>query len=457
MAPNKPEESAQNVIEQPISIDYDHFINDFSKLRQPSVIRELNKLYSQKTSDMVSLAGGLPNVTTFPFKEIQITLSDDSTISLKEKSLYDALQYIPTQGYPPLLEKLRTLQLKNHRPPCWDNSEVLITPGSQDGLCKAIEMSLSPGEPFIVQHPLYTGTDSILKPYCSDLIPVEQDGNGIIPELLKEELEKRIKNSSDSFTMKKGIPKLLYVNPTGANPTGVILSTERKKEIYKLACKYNLIILEDDPYYYLHFDDTRPVSFLSLDTEGRVLRFDSFSKIMSPGIRLGFVTGPKQLISRIELHVQAGALHACSLSQVIIDSFLEKWGFDGFFEHLESVRKYYKRKKEMMIAAAEKHLTGLAEWNNPTAGMFLWIKVKGLPDTFNLVGNECIKHGVMLVMGHAYSVYKDKPSSYLRACFSLATPEQIEVGMERLAKAIRVEQERYKNSTNSNNAPSKNH
>lgn len=136
----------------------------------------------------------------------------------------------------------------------------------------------------------------------------------------------------------------------------------------------------------------------------------------------------------------------------------------------------------MMIAAAEKHLTGrysctqkmerfnrmtiylkkiyalgLAEWNNPTAGMFLWIKVKGLPDTFNLVGNECIKHGVMLVMGHAYSVYKDKPSSYLRACFSLATPEQIEVGMERLAKAIRVELERYKNSTNSNNAPSKNH
>ena len=125
MAPNKPEESAQNVIEQPISVDYDHFINDFSKLRQPSVIRELSKssliiiiiiktsikinkilnffppdkLYSQKTSDMVSLAGGLPNVTTFPFKEIQITLSDDSTISLKEKSLYDALQYIPTQGF----------------------------------------------------------------------------------------------------------------------------------------------------------------------------------------------------------------------------------------------------------------------------------------------------------------------------------------------------------------------
>ncbi|KAK6637666.1 hypothetical protein RUM44_008088 [Polyplax serrata] len=435
MSPNKPKESAEtNVEQQPI--DYDYFVNDFSKLRQPSVIRELNKLYSQKTTEMISLAGGLPNTTTFPFEEIAIRLNDGSCITLKERILHDSLQYIPTQGYPPLLEKLREIVWQHHRPPSWDLCEILVTPGAQDGICKAVEMSLREGEAVIVQNPTYSGTACLLEPFRPDLIFVDQDENGVIPEQLEDALEKRVKS-------KMKLPKMMYVNPTGANPTGVVLSTQRKREVYRLACKYNFIILEDDPYFYLYFDDKRPVSFLSIDTEGRVLRFDSFSKIMSPGFRVGFCTGPKHLIGRIELHVQAASLHAASLPQVIIDKVIDTWGYDKLFAHIDSIRNYYKSKRDLMIEASNKYLTGIAEWNTPTAGMFLWIKVKGIPDTKNLVCNECIKEGVMFVMGHAYYMEKDKACQYVRACFSLATPEQIDIGMQRLATAIRREQKRY--------------
>lgn len=113
------------------------------------------------------------------------------------------------------------------------------------------------------------------------------------------------------------MPKAIYLNPTASNPTGATMSLDRKKEVYKICCKYNLIILEDDAYYFLHFLDEQPVSFLSLDIEGRVIRFDSMSKVLSSGLRLGWLTGPKQLVHYVELHIQSSILHSSTLSQVI--------------------------------------------------------------------------------------------------------------------------------------------
>lgn len=182
-----------------------------------------------------------------------------------------------------------------------------------------------------------------------------------------------------------------------------------------------------------------------MDTQGRVIRFDSFSKIISAGLRVGFVTGPKQLMKRIELHLQTSSLHASALSQVLVDNILENWGYDGLFAHFDRIQIFYKERRDAMIAAAKKHLTGLAEWNEPTAGMFLWIKVLGVPDVYNLVTNECLKHGVMFVTGHAYTVKYGEPCPYLRACFTLPTIPQMEIGLKRLADAIVQEQKRYKN------------
>lgn len=153
-----------------------------------------------------------------------------------------------------------------------------------------------------------------MKPYRPTLLPIEQDEFGVIPDHLISTLENWRSQCGTDPTKK--MPKIFYINPTAANPTGVTIPLDRKKEIYKICCQYNILILEDDAYYFMDFQDGKPVSFLSLDVEGRVLRFDSLSKVLASGLRLGWVTGPKQLINNIELHIQSAYLHSSSLSQV---------------------------------------------------------------------------------------------------------------------------------------------
>lgn len=154
-----------------------------------------------------------------------------------------------------------------------------------------------------------------LKPFKVNLIGIEQDRYGIVPKNLVEALE-----NCKKYTEEGGgkMPKCIYLNPTASNPTGTTMSTERKMEVYKICSKYNILILEDDAYYFLHFLDKQPVSFLSLDTDGRVIRFDSMSKVLSSGLRLGWLTAPKPLVHYIELHVQSSILHSSTLSQVRI-------------------------------------------------------------------------------------------------------------------------------------------
>ena len=236
---------------------------------------------------------GFPNAHTFPFKKITIDTKDDKQFILEGSKLQSALQYLPTPGLPSLVKWLQELQEQIHGPHI--KTDLVVTSGSQDGLCKAIEMLMEPGSPVVVEEFIYAGTLTILNPYCPEYLVVKNDSEGMIPDSLRSVLAKAATK-----------PKVIYINPTGANPTGTVLTESRRKEIYAIASEYNLIILEDDPYFFLQYLPNRPSSFLSLDTEGRVLRFDSFSKVLSSGIRLGFVTGPPPLIERINLHMQVG-------------------------------------------------------------------------------------------------------------------------------------------------------
>ena len=250
----------------------------------------------------------------------------------------------------------------------------------------------------------------------------------MIPSLLK----KRLQDLSRSARK----PKVLYTIPTGSNPTGGSLSVERKREIYQLAREHDLLILEDDPYYFLQFGP-RSQSLLGMDADGRVLRFDSFSKIISSGLRLGWATGPAELIERLNLHMQATTLHPSGLSQVITLAILEEMKHEGFIKHTEYVSGFYKKRMEAFQAAAKKNLTGLAEWNTPSAGMFCWIKLLGIDDTYSLIQEKAVKEKVLLVPGNAFSAAGEK-SSYVRASFSMATPEQMDEALRRLANLIKA-------------------
>uniref|UniRef100_A0A2D4MGM3 Kynurenine/alpha-aminoadipate aminotransferase, mitochondrial n=1 Tax=Micrurus spixii TaxID=129469 RepID=A0A2D4MGM3_9SAUR len=342
---------------------------------------------------------------------------------------------------PELLSWLKDLQKTVHNPPTVDYSpqegqmEMCITTGSQEGLCKVFEMLINPGDNILLDAPTYPGTLAALRPLGCNIINVPSDQHGMIPKALKEVLSRW--DPEDVKKLKNDTPKFLYTIPNGCNPTGASLTTERKKEIYQLARQYDFLIIEDDPYYFLQFNKPWASTFLSMDIDGRVIRTDSFSKILSSGLRIGFLTGPKPLIDRVILHIQVSTMHTSTFTQLMIAQLLQQWGMNGFLDHVDSVVDFYKQQRDVMLNAADKWLKGLADWHIPAAGMFLWIKIKGVPDTQELIVKKALEKQVLLVPGCSFNINSSDPSSHVRASFSLSSPSQIDQGFQRLADLIK--------------------
>ncbi|XP_030419908.1 kynurenine/alpha-aminoadipate aminotransferase, mitochondrial isoform X3 [Gopherus evgoodei] len=342
---------------------------------------------------------------------------------------------------PELLSWLKDLQKSLHNPPTANYSpdqgqmEICVTTGSQEGLSKVFEMLINPGDNILLDAPTYSGTLAALRPLGCNIINVPSDQYGIIPKALKEILSRW--NPEDVRTHNNNIPKFLYTIPNGDNPTGNSLTTDRKKEIYQLARQYNFLVIEDDPYYFLQFDKPWAPTFLSMDVDGRVIRTDSFSKILSSGLRIGFLTGPKPLIDRVILHIQVSTMHTSTFTQFMIAQLLQQWGEKGFLEHVDRVVAFYRDQRDAMLAAADKWLKGLADWHAPAAGMFLWIKIKGVSDTQQLITEKALQRAVLLIPGGAFNIDSSVPSSYVRASFSLSSPAQMDQAFQRLAELIK--------------------
>lgn len=419
-------------------MNYTRFLNAVSLARQPSPIRVLTAIVAQSGPSMISLAGGMPNPNLFPFQEAEFKLRDGTVLRLNEEKMRVALQYGATNGFSDLLGFLKKLQKSLHNPPnfTWKAEkggiDICVTPGSQDGLLKSFEMLVSPGDNVIVDSPTYAAALTALRPLGCRLLAVETDQHGTIPSSLRSVL-------SQCETSRGSFPKFMYTIPNGVNPTGATLTLDRKQEIYSIARKYDLLILEDDPYYFLQFNSPRIPSFLSLDEDGRVLRFDSFSKILSSGLRVGFVTGPGPLVERIVMHLMVSSMHSSTIAQMMVSEILNKWDIEGFESHVKQVARFYCNQKDLMMSAAKKWLKGLAEWNEPQAGMFLWLKLKGISDTKQLIEEKAQKKEVLLVPGYTFMPDQSKPCSFVRASFSLASEQQMNTGFQRLAELIKDE------------------
>merc|ERR1711920_162139 len=264
-----------------------------------------------------------------------------------------------------------------------------------------------------------------------NLVGIESDGFGIIPDSLRTTLE-----NWSSLHAGKSAPRVLYTIPTGGNPTGASMTEGRKREIYQIASEFDLIILEDDPYYYLQFEEPGRRSMMSMDNEGRVVRFDSFSKILSSGLRIGFVTGPEEIVKQINLHSQSANMHTSGASQALVIALLEKWGIIGWEKHVDDISAFYLRQRDLFLAAADKHLVGLAEWTIPEAGMFVWLKLNGIDDSESLITEKAKDKKVLLVPGTVFMPNSEK-SSYVRAAYSSATPEEMDEALRRFASLLR--------------------
>ncbi|XP_034019995.1 kynurenine/alpha-aminoadipate aminotransferase, mitochondrial isoform X2 [Thalassophryne amazonica] len=418
-------------------MNYSRFLTAVSAARKPSPIRVLTELQQRSPPSLISLAGGAPNPNTFPFQAATIQVKNGPAVTFDEITMKRALQYSASSGLPELLSWMKKLQKDLHNPPTdsFGQMDMCVTTGSQEGLCKVFEMLVNPGDNLVLDVPTYSGTLAALQPLGCNLINVASDQHGMIPAALKEVLSQW--DPSDVHKLDSTAPKILYTIPNGGNPTGTSMTAQRKKEIYELAQQYDMLIIEDDPYYFLQFEKPWAPTFLSMDVDGRIIRLDSFSKILSSGLRIGFVTGPKPLVDRVVLHIQACTMHTSTFTQLMVSQLLHSWDKDGFFQHIDGVIEFYRNQRDAMISLANKWLKEVAEWHAPSAGMFLWIKVKGVADTHKLIMEKALEKEVLLVPGGVFMINSCDPCPYIRAAFSLAAPQQIDEAFRRLSLLIK--------------------
>jgi kynurenine/2-aminoadipate aminotransferase len=426
----------------PLISNYARFLNRVALAREPSPIRSLQALVS--LPGMISLGGGLPNPAMFPFTNIDVTLDTGEKISLRGTELSNALQYTVTAAYPKFGEWVSSYVKRFHRPP-YDDWTYLVSTGSQDALTKTFEAILSENDVILVENPSYPGALSALRPLGCRIVGVNIDAGGLVPEELATTLA-ALKREGASV-------KALYTSPTGQNPSGATLSLDRKRRIYEICSNYDVLILEDDAYYFLqleeleskdpHFpyrDDPEicaPVaSFMSLDVDGRVVRFDSLSKVLSSGLRLGWMSGPKPIVERINMHMQANELHASSLSQAIVAAMLEQWGDAGFRRHIGRIQAFYRQRRDTLYHLIEKHLTGLVDYSKPAAGMFAWMRLRGIEDSNALIVSEAREKKVLLVPGQAFSPDNKTKSNAVRATYSLASESEMDEALRRFAEIL---------------------
>lgn len=310
------------------------------------------------------------------------------------------------------------------------NLRLCVTTGSQDALAKAFETFLNPGDTLITENPTYSGSLAFLVPHGVKLCGIAVDGEGMKVDVLEQKLANWNEPEDGKF------PKIIYSIPTGANPTGATLTDSRRQKLYDLCCKYNMILMEDDPYFHLYFHhDSKPLrTMLDRDTEGRVIRFESFSKILTAGARIGYAVGPSQLVERIELHTQATSLHTSGISQGICQALIHSWGIEGFLTHCKSVAAFYYQRSNVFESLMQKHMSHLATWTKPDAGMFYWINLEksGVTDS-NAIINDLANQKVLLLPGSVFSTTASGTnSSFVRASFSMASDDQMEEALKRL-------------------------
>ncbi|KAG8988242.1 hypothetical protein FRB94_000974 [Tulasnella sp. JGI-2019a] len=431
---------------------YIPYLSNLSKERRPNGIRGLFPL--ELLPNMLSLLAGKPAPQTFPITSFSFTVRSpessvsnhvpDIPVSVSGPALDEALQYSATRGIPSLVGWVEGLQERFHgRNPKGEGWSCAIGSGSQDLLYKAFHSLLNPGDSIFVEAPVYSGVLPILQSLHADMIEIPTDAQGARSSDLRKMLE--------NWPSGKPIPRVMYTVPYGCNPTGTTASLDRRLEVLELARKYDFLIMEDDPYFYLYYGEAeRPASYFHLEAQdwsepvGRVLRFDSFSKILSAGLRLGFVCGPEPIIDAIIMHTSSANLQVSSTSQAIGFALLNTLGYDGFERHTQGVSQYYRERRDVFEKAMRHHFgSGLAEWATPEAGMFVWFKLKlsaseGSPegDSNALIAQRAVAKGVLAIPGTSFFP-NGRTSAYVRASFSTIAPEHVDEALRRLAEVVR--------------------
>jgi 2-aminoadipate transaminase len=372
----------------------------------PSIIREILKVTERP--GIISLAGGLPSPDTFPVQAMR-----DATERVLRDAPREALQYAASEGYAPLREWVAAHMAGQGMKV--DAAQVLITTGSQQGLDLVGKVLIDAGSRVAVETPTYLGALQAFAPYEPEFMPVACDEEGPLP---------------DALGAVQGA-RFLYVVPNFQNPSGRCLSQARRTAIALRARQLNLPLVEDNPYGDLWFDEAPPAPLASHWPEGTIY-LGSFSKVLAPGMRLGYVIAPAALSPKLLQAKQAADLHTPGFNQRVVHEVIR----DGFLDqHVPTIRALYKSRRDAMRAALEKHLPPGCRWTVPVGGMFFWVQLPAGVDAMALLPHA-IERGMAFVPGEPFFAGAPQKNT-LRLSFVTVDPERIEKGIALLAEALK--------------------
>lgn len=380
---------------------------------QPSAIREIFKVLGDPS--IISFAGGNPDPSTFPADKMAVISAE-----LFEKQPAAALQYSVTEGYPALREKIAN-RLKTKFNIGTENDTTLVLTGGQQGIDLTCKVLCNEDDVVICEEPSFIGALNAFRTYKTRLRGVPMDEDGMNTDALEEVLKSEPR------------AKLIYTIPTFQNPMGVTMSLEKRKKVYELAKKYGVVILEDNPYGELRFAGEDIPSIKSFDTDGIVVYCGSFSKILSPGMRMGFVSAPAEIAAKLVVAKQVTDVHSNIFFQMLVNRFLEEYDID---EHIAKIRVLYKEKCEKMISCLEKNLPEGCSITHPQGGLFIWCRLPESIDA-NVFSKELVKEKLAVVPGSAFLTDESAKTSCIRLNYSMPTLEQIEKGTEILGRCVR--------------------
>jgi 2-aminoadipate transaminase len=381
-----------------------------AKTQKSSIIREILKDSSKP--GVINLAGGLPAPELFPVEAIK-----QACIRVLDKYGPDSLQYSLTTGVPVLkqfiADRISASGLK------FSPDSIQITGGSQQGLDIVGRVFIDPGSVVLTEEPTYLGALQAFSFYKAEFVSVKTDENGIIPSDLE-------------YKMKEFKPVFVYLVPNFQNPSGVTLSAERREAVVALAKKYDIPIIDDNPYGELRFFGKDVPSLKALGGQ-HVIQLGTFSKIISPGLRIAWIAADKEFIRMCELMKQACDLHTTTFSQYVVYEFAK----DGALEtYIEVLKKAYRRRRDVMIDTLSREFKNGATWSEPEGGLFLWVKLPGGISSSELLP-KAISSGFAYVPGKYF--YSQTPDdSTLRLNFCNASEENIVEGIKRLAKVVKA-------------------
>lgn len=376
---------------------------------ESSIIRDILKVTSQP--EIISFAGGLPAPELFPIEGLRKACQ-----KVLEEVGPPALQYSLTTGVPPLRRYLAERVSKQGFEV--EESNIQVTAGSQQGLDLVGRLFVEPGSVVITEIPTYLGAIQAFNFYGAKYVSVPMDENGV----LVEELEDRVKKSK---------PRIIYIVPNFQNPSGITLSEERRHQLVEIAKRYEVPIIEDNPYGELRYAGKDVPSIQSIGGD-YVIQLQTFSKIISPGLRIGWISASREIMALVERVKQATDLHTNTFCQYVITEFAKDGALD---RHIEELKVAYSERRQVMLNAMEAHFPEEVNWTKPEGGLFLWVELPRGMNSAQLL-DKAVERKVAYVPGSPFYA-QTKGENTLRLNFSNASPEKIVEGIRRLGQVFK--------------------